>query len=352
MSQRSPISRVAMIAMIFACGQLNNQSPVIAGPPTPADSGANKTIRIGIIGLDTSHAGAFTKVLNDPSAKADVAGCRVVAAYPKGSPDIVSSVSRVPRYTEQMKARGVKIVDSIDELLKHVDAVLLETNDGRPHLEQALPVLKAGKPMFIDKPLAGDLVDAVAIFEAAKKYNTPVFSSSSLRFGAKTQAARGGALGTIKRCETHSPASKEKTHPDLYWYGIHGVESLFTAMGPGCQTVTRTQEDGKIVVTGAWRGGRVGVYREGRGYGGHAKGSKGQGPVGTFDGYRPLVVEIVRFFKTGKPPVEPQETLEIYAFMSAADVSKARGGKPVSLQEVLADARKKAPLRLAEVEKR
>jgi hypothetical protein len=302
------------------------------------DPDAVKPLRVGIIGLDTSHVIAFTKILNDPKAAPDVAGCRVVAAYPKGSPDIESSASRIPGYTKQIQEMGVEIVDSIDELIARVDAVLLETNDGRPHLEQVLPVFKAGKPVFVDKPIAASLSDAVAIFEASKKYNVPVFSSSSLRFAKNTLAARNGEFGAITRCETTSPCSLEKTHPDLFWYGIHGVESLFTVMGTGCESVQRTSADGKIVVTGRWRGGRVGVFREDKGYGGTATGDKGEGPVGSSDGYRPLLVEIIKFFRTGMPPVSAAETLEIYAFMEAADESKRQNGAEVSLDAVMKKA--------------
>lgn len=294
-----------------------------------------RQLKLGIIGLDTSHVIAFTKILNDPEAAADVAGCRVVAAYPQGSPDIKSSVERVPGYTKQVRELGVEIVDSIDQLIERVDCVLLETNDGRPHLEQALPVIKAGKPLFIDKPVAGSLKDAVAIYAAAAKAGVPMFSSSSLRYGRKTQEARNGSLGKITRCETQSPASLEPTHPDLFWYGIHGCEALFTVMGTGCQSVTRTEEDGKIVVTGKWTDGRTGIYREGKGYSGHAKGDQGEGDVGAYDGYRPLVVEFVKMFRTGEVPVSADETLEIYAFMEAADESKRQGGAEVTLASVL-----------------
>jgi hypothetical protein len=311
---------------------------------------AEPEIKVGIIGLDTSHAIAFTKELNNPKAEADVAHCRVVAAYPKGSPDIESSTSRVPGYIEQIKKMDVEIVDSIDELLKRVDCVLLETNDGRPHLEQAIPCFKAGKPTFIDKPIAASLADAIAIFEAAKKYNCPTFSSSSLRYGKQTQAARAGSLGNITRCETFSPASLEKTHPDLFWYGIHGVESLFTVLGPGCESVTRGKtDDGRIEVVGKWSGGREGTFRENKGYGGKAMGDKGEGPVGDSAGYRPLIVEIVKFFRTKEPPVTADETLAICAFIEAADESKRQEGKPVALAEMFDKARPAAAKRLSEL---
>ncbi|NOX98208.1 MAG: Gfo/Idh/MocA family oxidoreductase [Verrucomicrobia bacterium] len=299
-------------------------------------------IKIGIIGLDTSHVIAFTKAFNDVKAEGPLADCKVVAAYPKGSPDIESSVSRVPKYTAQLKEMGVEIVPSIEALLEKVDAVCLETNDGRPHLEQVLPVLKAKKRVFIDKPIAASLEDSIAIFEASKKYGVPLFSSSSLRFAAQNQAVRNGSIGKVTYAKTGSPASIEKTHPDLFWYGIHGVESLFTLMGTGCESVVRsTTDDGKIRVTGKWSGGRTGIFEERKGYGGTVKGEKGEVEIGKYDGYKPLVIEIAKYFHTGKVPVSPEETLEIYAFMEAADESKRQGGKEITLASVMKTAKAK-----------
>jgi hypothetical protein len=312
---------------------------------------AEEPLRIGIIGLDTSHAIAFTDLLNKADNPPELAGCKVVAVYPKGSPDIESSTSRVPDYTKQMQAKGVEIVDSIDALLAKVDCVLLETNDGRPHLEQLLPCLKAKKRTFIDKPIAGTLADAVAIFEVAEHFGVPVWSSSALRFGKNTQDARTGVLGDVTHCEASSPASLEKTHPDLFWYGIHGCESLFTVLGPKCQTAKRTTEDGLTVVTGKWEGDRTGVFREGKGYSGMAKGEKGESPIGSYDGYQPLVVEIVKYFRTGETPVAPEETLALYAFMEAADESKRQDGKEIALADVLAKAREQAAARVTELTK-
>jgi hypothetical protein len=305
-------------------------------------------LKAGIIGLDTGHAVAFTKILNKDPQPPQVEGVRMVAAFPKGSPDIESSVSRVPAYTEQVKELGVEIVDSIEALCEKVDVILLETNDGRPHLEQLRPCLKAKKPVFIDKPIAGTLADAIRIFDESNAAGVPIFSSSSLRFGKGTQAVRAGSIGKVLTAETFSPATLEKTHPDLFWYGIHGVESLFTLMGTGCQSVRRgTTSDGKIMVTGTWDGGRIGVYREGKGYGGTAKGEKGDAQplvpgkpaVGEYDGYEPLVFAAIKFFRTGIAPVTQAETLEIYAFMEAADESKRRDGAEVTLREVIENAR-------------
>jgi predicted dehydrogenase len=304
-----------------------------------------------VIGLDTSHAPAFAKLLNDPKDDMTLAGCKVVAAYPKGSPDIESSTSRVAGYVAEYEKLGIEIVNSIPALIEKVDCVLLETNDGRPHLEQALPVLKAGKTCFIDKPIAGSLTDAVALFEASKHYKTPIFSSSSLRYAPTAQEARAGKFGDVLGCDVFSPASLESTHPDLFWYGIHGVEMLFTAMGTGCESVTRAHTPGFDVVVGTWSEGRIGTMRGIRepgksGYGGHVFGSKANSPLGPGVGYKPLVVDIVKFFKAKHSPVAEAETLEIYAFMEAADESKRRGGVPVKISEVLDKARADAAKKL------
>jgi hypothetical protein len=302
----------------------------------------SKETRVGIIGLDTSHSIAFTKLLNAPDVAPDLAGNRVVAAYPWGSRDIEASTSRIPEYTEEIKKMGVKIVDSIAELLDEVDVILLETNDGHPHLEQALKVFESGKPVFIDKPIAASFSDARAIFEAAKKYKVPLFSSSSLRYTKNAQEiSQGNSIGKVLGADAYSPAKLEETHPDLFWYGIHGVELLYTVMGTGCKSVIRTHTADFDVVVGIWNDGRIGTFRGARtgkiGYGGTAFGEKGNAQMGPYDGYRPLLVQIVEFFRTGMSPVSPQETLEIYAFMEAADESKRNGGASVLIDGIFSN---------------
>jgi len=290
-------------------------------------------IRIGIIGLDTSHVTAFTRILNDSSAKDHIPGAKVVAAVKDSSPDIKASYSRVEKFTAELTGKwGVKLYPNVKELCKQVDAIMIENVDGRPHLKHAFNVIKSGKPLYIDKPLAGTFADCKKIYHLAKQHKVPIFSSSSLRFSKSTLAARAGKHGKVLHCETFSPAHIEPHHPDLFWYGIHGVESLFTVMGPGCISVQRgTTKDGKIKVTGKWKDGRVGIFRESNGYGGTAKCETGEYQVGTYDGYAPLVKEIIKFFISGKAPVDDRETLEIYAFMDAADESKSANGKEIFL---------------------
>jgi hypothetical protein len=312
-------------------------------------------MKIGIIGLDTSHATAFAKEFNGTNPARECVGMKVVAAYPQGSKDIESSTSRVPAYTEEVKQLGVNIVGSIDELLKQVDCVLLESNDGRPHLEQVLPVFKAGKRVFIDKPVAGSLADCIAIYKASEKYKVPTFCSSSLRWMAGANELRGGKLGKVLGCDTYGPCHLEPTHPDLFWYGIHGCEALFTVMGENCESVTRTSTPGYELVVGKWNDGRLGSFRGihagASGYGGTVFAEKGIENLGGYGGYRPLVVEIARYFKTGEVPVSPNETIALYAFMEAADESKRQKGAEVKIADVLKQAEEAAAKRLAELDK-
>jgi hypothetical protein len=320
----------------LACAVLTSAEAVAADDSSPP-------LRAGLIGLDTSHVIAFTKILNDPEETGELAGVRVVAGYPGGT-DIPASRDRVEKFTQQLREMGVEIVDSIPELLQRVDVVLLESVDGRPHREQALPVIKAGKPLFIDKPVAGSLVDAVAIYQAAKQHNVPVFSSSMTRFQTGVQAIRSGDIGEVLGCDAYGPCSLEPNHPDLFWYGVHGVEALFTCMGTGCETVTRVTSDNFDLVVGKWSDGRIGCYRGLRkgktAMGGTAFGSREIRSFLATEGYRPLLVEIAKFFRTGQPPVSAAETVEMFAFMEAADESKRRGGEPVSVASVLVQARK------------
>lgn len=310
-----------------------------------ASSAFAADLRVGIIGLDTSHVIAFTKALNVTTNKDHVPGAKVVAAFKSFSPDIPSSADRVEGYTKQITEQfGVKLVNSVEELCQQVDVVMLENVDGRPHLELAKPVIKAGKRLFIDKPVAGSLKDTLEIFRLAKEAGVPVFTASAYRYYDSMIELKKAPVGDVVSAISYGPAHLEKTHPDLFWYGIHPTEALFTVMGTGCESVTRTATPENDVVVGLWNGGRVGTLQGLRGKATPHKvtvfGSKGMAEqkAGS-DSYAPLLKEVVKFFQTGISPVPPEETIEMFAFMEAADESKRQGGKPVRLSNVIEKAK-------------
>ena len=297
---------------------------------------------IGIIGCDTSHVPMFTRLINDAQDPNHVPGGRVTACYPSFSPDITYSQSRVQGFRDEIVANwGVAIVDSVTELVQGVDAVLLESVDGRRHLSEARPAIEAVRPMFIDKPLAADYAEAAQIVQLAAQHGCPVFSSSSLRFDANVAALLADAeLGAVLGCDAYSPATLEPTNPGLFWYGVHGVELLYTFMGRGCERLRCHSTPSYDVVVGWWPDGRVGTVRGTRA-GAHEYGVTvfGEGKVvqtsysRTVPFYARLVQEVMAFFRGERLPVNPEETLEMMAFMQAALVS-SHEGRDVALVEV------------------
>jgi len=305
-----------------------------------------KLLRAGIIGLDTSHVPAFTKLFNNPKADGDLAGIKVTTGYTGGT-DMPASKDRKEKFTQQLRDMGVEIVDSIPKLLEKVDVVLIESVDGRIHLQEAREVFKSGKPVYIDKPVAGTLAEAIAIFELAKKHNVKTWSSSSSRFGADLIAMKGNAeIGDILGVTTWGPCSYQSGTPDLFFYAIHGIESLFALMGTGCETVSRTKGPISDQVTGVWKDGRIGTYRgivKGKAeFGALVFGSAGVRQGAKTISYEALCRQIGKFFRTGEAPVSEAETIEIFTFMEAADESLRQGGKPVALADVLAKAKAEA----------
>lgn len=294
-------------------------------------------IRLGIIGTDTSHVIAFTKILNDPNSPDYVPGARVVTAYKGGSPDVEASSTRVDKFAEELRTKWkIEFVADIPALCRKVDGILLESVDGRVHLEQARPVIAAHKPLYIDKPLAATLEDAREIARLAKEAGVPWFSASDLRF---TEPAASMKFPDITGAITWGPGPLEPHHQlDLSWYAIHAIELLYTLMGPGCEEVSRTHTADADIVVGRWKDGRLGSVRALRPYGEfgavvfRTNQKIVQSPAKSVDSYRPLLVEIVKFFETKQPPFPNDDTLEMFAFMDAAQRSKDAGGVPMKLR--------------------
>ena len=302
---------------------------VLSSPCLAAD------LRLGLIGTDTSHVIAFTKAFNGPPGADHVDGAHVVAAFKGGSPDVEASYSRVDGFADELRTEwNVELVDEIVSLCPLVDAILLESVDGRAHLEQARQAFACGRPVFIDKPLASTLEDAREIARLAAEDGVPWFSSSSLRWSEiVTTLESDDAQGV----STWGPGPTEPHHHlDLSWYAIHPIEMLYALMGTGCVEVTRTLSESGDIVTGRWADGRLGTVRvlpDTWSYGAVAFRPKEveQSPPDAKHSYLPLLREMVEFFRTGRPPVPNEETLEIFAFMDAAQRSKEQGGTPVRL---------------------
>lgn len=289
---------------------------------------------VGIVGMDTSHSPTLVKAINNTAN-----GYSVIAAFTTVSLDLPPSANRVDKFTQQISDMGVEIVSTLEELLEKVDFILLCTVDGRRHLEQVEKIFKAGKRVFIDKPLAASLKDVIKIFELSKKYNIPTFTSSAVRFMENVQDVRNGSIGKLSGASTFAPISYQPTHPELYWYGIHGIEMLFTLMQSGCKQVKRLQTEQYDLITGDWGNGKIGTFRglknKMQEYGGLAFGENGVSNLGRFKDFEGLHHAILHYFDTGDIPVKPKETIEIFAFMEAAHMSSKKEGDWITITSIL-----------------
>ena len=296
-------------------------------------------LRLAMIGLDTSHCVEFTARLNQPGHPEHVPGARVVKALRAFSDDIPLSRDRVAGFESRVRYElGVELASSYEEVLHDIDGVLILTLDGRPHLSQVKTVLGAGKPVFLDKPVAASLSDVVQIFRASAEAGVPLFSASALRWHPDVVRVAKKDTGDVQGAISCGPAHVLAHHPDLYFYGIHPTEVLFTLLGQGCREVTFTKGKYSSVAVGRWRDGQLGtlhaIHDGAHGYRftklGRQMIAEGLGGID----YTPLVQQLVRFFQTGIAPVSPEQTLEIYSFMEAANESARRGGVVVDLDEV------------------
>lgn len=307
-------------------------------PATPAPD-----LKLGLIGLDTSHVLVFSDTFNNPASRQALPGAKVVAAWPGGSPDLHSSISRVPGYTVELRDKfGVAILDSIEAVVAVSDAILLTSLDGRVHRAQfsRIAAVAQGKPVFIDKPFATTVADARAIFDTANEHGVKLFTSSSLRFsGALTRVVHAANRADVTGADFTGPVALEPTNPGLFWYGIHAVEMLYTTMGRGCRRVRCVTTEHHDLVTGVWADGRIGTIRGNRtgsfefhGLVHFAKNSLHVNVQTEQKGFFTCLAEaILEFLRSGRVPVDPEESMELIRFIVAANESRDHGGREVAL---------------------
>lgn len=326
-------------------------------------------VRVGILGIDNFGSVAYTEFLNRPHAEGVFEGVRVVAAYPIGSPDYPDSDKLVEQWKKQLldmyqkpkdpkdAVPPIEMVNSVDELLKKCDGVMIFSMDGRLHLKQAEQVLKAGKRLFISRPLASSPEDAVAILKLAAETKTPCWSSSQHRYNTGFIGMRDHPeVGKVIGCDVYGGWIVNAPEADKFTRPLHSIETLYTIMGPGVVSVSCTSTPTAESITAVWNDGRIGTYRgikEGAvkysatvfgdkgvstaGIYGHGVPVKGVVPTNDkYVGYEGLAIEIAKFMKGGPVPVKPSETLEIFSLLQAAETSKAQGGAFVKLQNLAA----------------
>lgn len=340
---------------------------------TTIASAGEKFVRVGILGLDNYQGLAYAELFNSPKADGELAGVKVVAALPTGSADYPESQALIDRWKQTFARFGnpaekgifkdyqpVEMVDSVEALLSKCDAVVIGSLDGRLHVKEAEPVLRAGKRLYVIRPLAASLEDAAAIFKLAEQYQTPMFSTSQHRYSPGFSGMREHPeVGRVLGCDVYGGYEVKGPKADDFIRPLHSLETLYAIMGPGVETVACTSTPTAESLTLRWQDGRVGTYRGIKQgavkYSATVFGDKGvstagiyghgvpvRGVVPTKDkymGYEGISRQIGLFFKGGPPPVSPAETLEIFAVMEAAERSKAQGGAAILTADVLKSIR-------------
>ena len=310
-------------------------------------------IRVGLIGLDTSHAGVFTQLLNDASRPDHVPGARVVAAFKGGSPDIEAMLTRIEKFTADLRDTWkIEVVDSIDELLRRVDAVMLTSVDGRVHLTQARPVLVARKPVVRGQAAGRERArrpgDRPARGCSGHKYASLQLFIAAVQRRLTGDQERPARVSPFAAPWRGDPARSSHTTPICSGMHRRGRGAVHVH-GRRVTCVTRTHSPGGDVVMCQWT-------RRANGRGPHdsrrirrltARSCSAPrawypcrrpplpAPGPSDSSYYGLVSAVVEFFKTGTSPVPLDETLEIMAFMEAADQRKSRNGAPVAIAEIL-----------------
>lgn len=298
----------------------------------------SESLKIGLVGLDSSHCVEYARLWHAESHPHHVTGARIVAAFAGGSPDWPLSISRVGGFQEQMKNEfGVPSYDSIEEVAAQSDAIMILSVDGRVHLEQFKIVAKSGKPVYIDKPLSVTTADAASILALAESTDTRFFSSSVWRYSRGLNKAMSTLGGSCHHAHLHGQWPLEAGLHGWLYYGIHQVEMLYAAMGQGCERVSCAREGESETITGFWSNGRIGTiatnHSESRPFGGYFLGEGSSALVEVldtkYDRYHAFLDYALAFFRGGEPPVPVNETLETIAFMEAASQSAAQSGIPV-----------------------
>jgi hypothetical protein len=275
--------------------------------------------RIGIIGLDTSHAPELARFFNaGPGAGVG----RVTTAWPGGSSDAPLSIDRVAGFTRQVTEEfGVELAATPEDVAARCDALLLLAMDGRSHAELFARIAPSRCPVFINKPLTTSVEGAEAIAAAAARHGVRWFSASALRWAwSAGQVARSVSVAC--------PLWFEPANAGWFWYGVHGVELMQTALGPGIVSLRVEVAAERETLHARWRDGRtaevVGVLKKDAPF---ALGVDGGAPQPITVTMQPLSGAIAEFFAGGDAPVEPAAMQEAVEVLAAANLSRTRGAR-------------------------
>jgi predicted dehydrogenase len=325
-------------------------------------------MRIGAIGIDSSHTPVFTNRINT-LFKEGKTKCQVTHFWDPGThqwqhPDgPAQSAKDVAKWREDAIKEGAKQVDTIDDLLKNVDGVMVLNIGGARHLELAVPSLAKGMPTYVDKPLTCSTDQAKALLAMSRLYKARCYSASSLRFITEIPKLDKEKLGDIVAIDAFGNGEVMDLMPDLWHYGCHSIEmvdAIFRWAGQGGGGVKRVSavksatpfvkggkaqpgveaKSGYHLLDMEYHDGRIARIRCDRNgswaFGATVHGTKGvqQFVVDFAPVYTRLVEGMVKFFEGGPAPVDLRDIVENVAVMEAGNRSIAMGGEWVEIPTI------------------
>lgn len=298
---------------------------------------SSDTIRLGVIGVDSSHLPAFATRIDD-LRKAGKSRCQITHMWTDGRHDMPAS--DVAGWQEQARELGVEASENLDAMLDAVDGVLVLAVNGNRHLELARPALERGLPTYVDKPLTCSLDEAKELLALSRAGNARCYSASSLRFVSELESIDRDVLGKLVAVDAFGPGELNDSMAGLFFYGVHAIELVDAILGPGVARVSAVTGEDRDLVRLEYNDGRFASIRLER-KGGYAFGATVHGEkdarsfVVDFEPvYARLVAGMTRFFEGGPAPVELRDIVENVAVMEAGNRSQAADGQWVDVEVI------------------
>jgi Oxidoreductase family, NAD-binding Rossmann fold len=287
-------------------------------------------LRIGIVGAENSHSKAIAETINVQRKLRGVAVTALWGEKRKWALD-VAGATEIPTIVRQPQ-----------DMIGLVDAVILDHRDGKFHLPAAMPLLKAGLPLFIDKPFCCRLSEGKRFLDYAQKLKVPVCSfgvmplqASFSNFLKKITPAK---IGKLLSLTTSGPADLYSKYSGVFFYGIHQIEMITRAAGleftharlnrsghGGSATLWRN--DGLIATVNLLAKNCSGFYISAIG----EKGTVSEEIKHDSNPYLSGIRNFVKLFKTGKSPLTRREILAPIAILEAMGKSLKGREKKVKI---------------------
>jgi len=223
-------------------------------------------------------------------------------------------------------AEQYRLCSTTDELLEQSDVVLVleDRHAGADHLELVRPLLQAGIPTFVDKPLMPDLATSTELFALAEQHGAVLMSSSSARYADPVERLRRvhqqAGLTSLTMTGTG----------ELWFYGVHLAEMAVAILGTGFETAQSVRDDAGWTARLRHRTGTTVTFalepaalvKEGFSL-------AARGPdtfeVSSLTDYGPwydlLVDDVLTMARARAAPIDPLETLEVMRVLDAVERS-------------------------------